>query len=746
MRALGGGAMECAELSTPSPLCGRALSLGSRGTPGEGGASSAVAALGSPLSLRHSPCAVLAAPLTALALGATAPRGPAAPGMGRYCAPDDVDEVLEGLEGAEEAKGGLFAAAEEGEAVRICAPSDSESEDEDDAGGAHRTVKGLPAAAEAVRAVEAARSALQAPAAAPLSPAEAALQCLGGEAAAEARERARRWAWALEVELQEQLGEAGEQAGVIAGQHAAGLEHARQRAEDTSARYSSARGESRLLLGEHRRRVEERAKVVVGRLQAQEDATAAAEAARVEAEVARRKAEEAAEAQRRAAEEAAAREVEERARQAKAAEAEQLAAQRLTAGTVAADGAAARPPAAGPSAAAAGPSAAAAGPSATVDAPKQKGTEDRVAVAAVKRRDDLKAALKAATEAAAPLKADASKKMERRRIDKAIIQHVVQLTGTQQQVAAKSKALCELIAAAPTEAHRAYVVLQAAGKALIQAEEQVRRLESFAFPLAELVACVARVAPSFGPVLLARLHARCPASIPLYVPYTKERFASEVDYQRAMGYRVTRGDEGKPDEVETQDDYNSRMYGLMCLYGAMMGSGRGAGMAPADAWRWLAAALNALPQNREVANAVLAVLRTCGYQLWRAYGDHAVRLFATIGAEFVPRLSGQGQQTSVVAARLSAYLEDQKFREEPEGYTLPATDESSQYTEELEGSGRAHGGGGGGRGGWGSSGGTGGGGSGGGRGWGTAGGGFGGGGFGSAAGRGTGGFGGFGRR
>lgn len=763
VRASGAAAMEFEEVQTPPSVGGRlslcaparspstATAVRAGGDPGATspaidalGARLAAAAAGelgigtpmspltpispltslTPLGTLGSSSAPSASPaLLMRTLGQTAPHGPAT--EGRYCAPADLDfddedgNTSDGFGFA--VRELAVAAVGEAEAVRICAPSDSDDEGEEDSAGAPASVGRSP-----LRTTVTAAQAYEAPPAEPLDAAEAALQCTASEAAALARERSRRWAWVLETQLQEAQKEEERASKDISNETELGAQVVLEDAAGLNAACAAARSERMRMLEEHRRQVEARAASLVNDLKAREAQAAAAaarEAERAEAEAKARQAEAEAkerEEKRRAEAQAAQRAADE-AQKAAAEKAEQeraqLQAQQQQQQQQEQQHA----------------QEAATGPT-----PKAiKGTEDRVSDAAAARRGALREALVKANEVAAPLKANASAKMERRKIDKAIIQHVVQLTGTEEQVASKTKALSELIQHAPSPAHKSYVMLQSAGKALVQAEEQVRRLESFAFPLAELVARVSAQNPGFGPVVLARLHARCPIAIPLYVPYTEERFATEKEYLKDAGYRTTEGEDGAS-TTESTDDFCSRVYGMMSFYGALMATGKHEGMMPADAWRWLAAALNALPQKREVANAVLAVLRSCGHALWRAYKDDAIALFATISGEFVPKLAGQGTETSVLAARLSAYLDDKNYLEEPEGSRLALTDESSKYRDDLE---QAPGGGGGGGGGFGGGGGGGFGGGGGGAGFGGGGGraGFGqaGGGFGQA----TGGFG-----
>jgi hypothetical protein len=109
---------------------------------------------------------------------------------------------------------------------------------------------------------------------------------------------------------------------------------------------------------------------------------------------------------------------------------------------------------------------------------------------------------------------DTAQKRERRKLDKFITLNVQQISGTQQQVTAKARALTGFLRSLEG-APRAYAMLQLAGRIISQCECQVALNHTFAFPLAQVSASVAAAHPDFVPILLAKLHhVRSPCLVP----------------------------------------------------------------------------------------------------------------------------------------------------------------------------------------------------------------------------------------
>jgi nucleoporin GLE1 len=93
----------------------------------------------------------------------------------------------------------------------------------------------------------------------------------------------------------------------------------------------------------------------------------------------------------------------------------------------------------------------------------------------------------------------------RRGIDKFVTLNVQQISATRDQVRAKGSALAGFVSQQHGAA-RAHALLTLASKLLSQCEVQVTRLQSFAFPLAEVAVAVAAAHPELGDILMARLN------------------------------------------------------------------------------------------------------------------------------------------------------------------------------------------------------------------------------------------------
>ena len=115
---------------------------------------------------------------------------------------------------------------------------------------------------------------------------------------------------------------------------------------------------------------------------------------------------------------------------------------------------------------------------------------------------------------------------------------MLQLSGTQRQVAAKAaeaEALLAQAAATGGAAAAAHCTLWLVDKLVQQADAQVASTRRFAFVLAALVAALAPRQPQLVPLLRAALHEACPLAVPKYTRYTPAAFPSTDDYFAAVG-------------------------------------------------------------------------------------------------------------------------------------------------------------------------------------------------------------------
>ena len=189
-----------------------------------------------------------------------------------------------------------------------------------------------------------------------------------------------------------------------------------------------------------------------------------------------------------------------------------------------------------------------------------------------------------------------------------------QISGTQQQVAAKSQVLAAFLGGL-SGAARAYGLVVLAGRLVSQCEAQVALNHAFCFPLAEVVAAVIGRGGQAGllPVLLAALHQVCfwillcswitclsllclSQACVLTVPkcFVHRAGGDSCAYLRRMGYR-----EQAAGAWESSDDFAGRMCGYMHFYAAFLQSehpGHAHGIE--HAWAFVARSILPLPSRR----------------------------------------------------------------------------------------------------------------------------------------------------
>ena len=266
------------------------------------------------------------------------------------------------------------------------------------------------------------------------------------------------------------------------------------------------------------------------------------------------------------------------------------------------------------------------------------------------------AALKAASDAQIAAKEQAlaappSLTPEQRQLKKRLTLYVQQISATQEQVASRTQAILTLLAQAPTPADRELASSLLADRLIAQAEAQVVRLNSFAFPLAMVAVAIACYHEQFAHVLVAKLMAKCP---------------------------LIEGGRSDTHRQQDDDEHYDRVRGYFLFYGAFCSieaPGHPHGLP--HAWRWLARTLNSGHYaQRGVAVAVEAMLSVAGYRLGQTYGRQWGKLMAFVGGVVVP---GVGDAAAVrgVRTRLQVYVEQGAWQRVPRGAVLPVGDDSS---------------------------------------------------------------------
>jgi nucleoporin GLE1 len=294
-----------------------------------------------------------------------------------------------------------------------------------------------------------------------------------------------------------------------------------------------------------------------------------------------------------------------------------------------------------------------------------------VAATAAKFQQSCAEKLAAAQATVKPFVEDRAMRDIKRSIDKFVTLNVQQISATLEQVQLKAQALAAFVAQ-HKQVQRTYALLTLAGKLLSQCEVQITRLHSFAFPLAEVAVAVAAAHPDFAHLLLGRLHAVCPLTIPLYWGYRAG--GSEPQYLALLGYKP--GDSGNN---ESTDEYVARMQGYVMFYAAFTQSDNP--MNPHGlqfAWAYIARLLNSLPPTRITAAALDAFLKVSGYRLAAAYRRQFAKLLEAIQRDFLKELEEHADPDArAVCTRLRTYLQTRQYMSPPEGRNMPRQDAST---------------------------------------------------------------------
>lgn len=190
------------------------------------------------------------------------------------------------------------------------------------------------------------------------------------------------------------------------------------------------------------------------------------------------------------------------------------------------------------------------------------GINVKVAETAAKLEAERIGKLKALEDQCQSLRSNANLSKELKICERQIGLRLRQITGTQEQVRAKSTELFKMI----TDPHVPQCILLTgfAVKAVSQCETQTLSLNSIAFALAHVIVLVTSQVPIAMDLVLAELHKSCIFTVPKYIPYSKIAFESENAYYKTVGYREDNG------KIESTDNYLARMKAYVTLYAAII--------------------------------------------------------------------------------------------------------------------------------------------------------------------------------
>lgn len=134
---------------------------------------------------------------------------------------------------------------------------------------------------------------------------------------------------------------------------------------------------------------------------------------------------------------------------------------------------------------------------------------------------------------------------------------------------------------------------------------------------------------AFGDILLAVLYKASVYTAPLYL--ARDRFASDADFRRAEGYRIS-----SPDSAESEEEFVARSQGAVALLAALSEDGP-VPFGPGLGWRWLARVANRRPR-RVTAGLLYTFLDVACYRLQQRYGRQLRKLMRALREQLLPRL------------------------------------------------------------------------------------------------------------
>nr|GMD42012.1 protein GLE1 isoform X2 [Ipomoea batatas] len=216
---------------------------------------------------------------------------------------------------------------------------------------------------------------------------------------------------------------------------------------------------------------------------------------------------------------------------------------------------------------------------------------------------------------------------------------------------------------------------------------------SIPYAYGRVIVLVTSKVPVAMDILIAELNKVCIYTVPKHISYSQSVFKTKEAYYRAIGFQ----DDGK---LETVDSYLNRLCAYMKLYGALVQTeveGFQNLHGHREGWAWLARFLNAVPANLYTATALQAFLETlftsstsysahkvlmpylqmAGFVLYRKYKYHFEKLLNIIAKDFMKAI--EDLQSSPVTTRLRSYIESKQYLNEPEGWRLKTSLDSSYF-------------------------------------------------------------------
>ncbi|KAB5545226.1 hypothetical protein DKX38_013338 [Salix brachista] len=188
------------------------------------------------------------------------------------------------------------------------------------------------------------------------------------------------------------------------------------------------------------------------------------------------------------------------------------------------------------------------------------------------------------------------------------------------------------------------------------------------FACGHVIVLVTSQVPQAMDLILAEFHRACIYTVPKHIVYSKSFFESKEAYYKDIGHRE---DDGK---LESEKDYLKRLESYMKLYGALVQTevqGVPNIHGPKEGWAWLARFLNDLPANMYTAVALNAFLQTAGFALFRKYKSQFTKMLLIILNDFLKALrEREDSELNPIILEIQSYIEDNKFRQEPEGRSL----------------------------------------------------------------------------
>lgn len=251
-----------------------------------------------------------------------------------------------------------------------------------------------------------------------------------------------------------------------------------------------------------------------------------------------------------------------------------------------------------------------------------------------------------------------------------------QIRGTQENVRTKSSELIKIFK--NPSCPQAISVATFARKVASHCEIP----DNAAFACGHVIVLVTSQVPHAMDLLLAEFHRACIYTVPKHVVYLKSAFGSKEAYFKTIGYQEHDG------KIESTGDYLKRLESYMKLYGALVQTeiqGIQNTHGPKEGWAWLARFLNTLPANIYTAVALKAFLQTAGFVLFRKYKSQFRKMLNIISNDFLKALKErEDPKLKAVIIEIQSYIEDTKFLQEPEGWSLQSSLLSSVMVPDSE--------------------------------------------------------------